>query len=243
MPGGGSRGAVRSTVPSATLGWVDNQVSGMPCCAGGRWSRCAEEGIHCSARPGSAGGKAPGCSLGRRVGRLRAPLPTVAAVQELLNEGCFGRLGRLVRVVSWTWKPAEGFLSVGRGMGAVPRLASEGSWDNQDLTDPQTGLAAAAYACTPDLRREMGQPLSPGCTGERGLQGFVGSVGNTGPQEPGESPGPAGDRGPKGAQGAKAVEGEEGPAGQQESQGRGETVDSQVLKDPVDRGCCTLEVE
>ena len=87
-----------------------------------------------------------------------APLPTVAVVQEPLGEGCFGRLGRLFGAVAWTWKPAEGFLSVGRGMGAVPHLASEGRWDNQDLTDPQTGLAAAAYACTPDLRREVGQP-------------------------------------------------------------------------------------
>ncbi|XP_063039938.1 uncharacterized protein LOC134435089 isoform X4 [Engraulis encrasicolus] len=99
----------------------------MPCCAGwtsmSYWSM--EGGIHCSACPDSAGGKAPGFRLGRCVVRLLGSTASSGS-----GAGTVGRRVFRPSAVSGqgSCKDIETgwMIPVGRGAGAVPSLRTPG---------------------------------------------------------------------------------------------------------------------
>lgn len=123
----GCYGTFRSVAPSAPSRCQGNRVSGMPCCAGwtsmSYWSM--EGGIHCSACPDSAGGKAPGFRLGRCVVRLLGSTASSGS-----GAGTVGRRVFRPSAVSGqgSCKDIETgwVIPVGRGAGAVPSLGTPG---------------------------------------------------------------------------------------------------------------------
>ncbi|XP_063039939.1 uncharacterized protein LOC134435089 isoform X5 [Engraulis encrasicolus] len=143
----------------------------MPCCAGwtsmSYWSM--EGGIHCSACPDSAGGKAPGFRLGRCVVRLLGSTASSGS-----GAGTVGRRVFRPSAVSGqgSCKDIETgwMIPVGRGAGAVPSLRTPGL---RGPTGQRIGLWIPRKALKDpvDTRTVDTKEGSQGPSGQKGIQG------------------------------------------------------------------------